>query len=259
MTIYLSLPLSFVIQASSQSSFIPKKQLSKILVSDAYLFDPNINRLRRRTCLELATGRNSILHLFRSLDSGDALIAAFLARTLLPGAPVLESADFYLGRVDLQLFYLRLNVNNTPLHLSSTKGYRLVRQYSAITPATNDIDYPSLSPSKWVFFFGTLAFCLSLDQYGGEHCMENYLVVQLLITFYLLGLTVPFVHLVTWKMIRFLIFYSRVKRNGLSGNKYLKIVLLKLQFSKLFSLPPCPHEIYRIHLCPPFKSFLVHW
>ena len=137
-----------MIQAAPPSSFIPKKQLSKLLVSDAYLFDPNINRLRRYTQLELATARNSILHLLYSLDSSDALIAAFLSRALSPGAPVLESADFYLGRVDIQPFYLRLTINNTPLHLSSTKGCRLVRQHSAITSAINDIDYPSLSPSK---------------------------------------------------------------------------------------------------------------
>ena len=149
----LSLPLSFVIQASEQSSFFPKKHLSKLLVSDAYLFDSSINRLWRRTWLELTNGRNSILQLFRSLDSGDALIGAFLARALLPGAAVLEFVDFYLGRVDLQPFYSCLNINTTPLQLTSTRSYCLAPQHYAIITAINDIDYPSLSTSKWDFFF----------------------------------------------------------------------------------------------------------
>ena len=149
----LSLPLPFVIQASEQSSFLHRKQLSKLPVSDAYIVDPNINRLRRRARLELIKGRNSILHLFRSLDSGDALIAGFLARALLAGAPVLESADFYLGRVDLQPFYSCLNINTTPLQLTSTRSYCLAPQHYAIITAINDIDYPSLSTSKWDFFF----------------------------------------------------------------------------------------------------------
>ncbi|KAI7854806.1 hypothetical protein BDC45DRAFT_508160 [Circinella umbellata] len=52
----LSLPLSFVIQISDSTNFTPKQHLSKVLVSDAYIFDPQINHLRRRTRMELNTG-----------------------------------------------------------------------------------------------------------------------------------------------------------------------------------------------------------
>ncbi|KAG2226343.1 hypothetical protein INT45_006015 [Circinella minor] len=153
MAICLSLPLSFVIQASAQSNFLPKKQLSSLIVSDAYLFDSTINRLRRRTRVELTIGRNSILHLFHALDSGDVLIADFLARALLPGAPILDSADFYIGRVDAQPFYNRLNIDHIPLHLCSTRTYRLARQQSAINIITTNNSYPTLTPSKWQFFW----------------------------------------------------------------------------------------------------------
>ena len=96
----LLLHLSFVIQAPENSSFVPTKKLYSLRVSDAYVFDHNVNRLRPRHREELYTGRNSIIHLFRALDSGEALMANFLARALLPGAPVLESEGFYLGSVD---------------------------------------------------------------------------------------------------------------------------------------------------------------
>ncbi|KAG2217916.1 hypothetical protein INT45_008666 [Circinella minor] len=150
----LSLPLSFVIQASAQSNFLPKKQLSSLIVSDAYyLFDSTINRLRRHTRAELTIGGNSILHLFRALYSGDVLIADFLARALLPGAPILDSADFYIGQVDAQPFYNRLNIDHIPLHLCSTRTYRLARQQSAINIITTNNSYPTLTPSKWQFFW----------------------------------------------------------------------------------------------------------
>ncbi|KAI7851778.1 hypothetical protein BDC45DRAFT_571648 [Circinella umbellata] len=144
----LSLSLSFVIQASEQYNFIPKKQLSSLIVSDAYLFDSTINRLRRRTRVELTIDQNSILHLFCALDSGDVLIADFLARALLPDAPVLDSADFYIGRVDVQPFYNRLNIDHIPLHLCSTRTYRLARQQSAINTITTNNSYLTRTPSK---------------------------------------------------------------------------------------------------------------
>ncbi|KAI7848184.1 hypothetical protein BDC45DRAFT_541297 [Circinella umbellata] len=107
----LTLPLSFVIQAVESSSFEPKKQLSKLLVLDAYLFDYTINRLLQCTCNKFYTGRNTIIHLFHALNSGSVLIANFLGRALLPGAPVLQSP---VPEVIVLL------VNKLPLLLPST-------------------------------------------------------------------------------------------------------------------------------------------
>ncbi|KAG2223776.1 hypothetical protein INT45_003500 [Circinella minor] len=79
----LCIPLSFVIQVVEGSSYVPIKFLSTLLVSPI----------------------------------------SFLARTLLPGAPILGSADFYIGQVNLQPLYDRLKINNQPLHLCTTRLY----------------------------------------------------------------------------------------------------------------------------------------
>ncbi|KAG2226441.1 hypothetical protein INT45_000609 [Circinella minor] len=86
-----------------------------------------------------STSRCSIiLYNNETLDSGAVLIADFLARVLLPGAPILESPEFYIGLIDLQPFYYRYNLHDIPLHLSSTRAYRSTRHQSTITAAIED-------------------------------------------------------------------------------------------------------------------------
>ncbi|KAG2216069.1 hypothetical protein INT45_001342, partial [Circinella minor] len=116
-------------------------------------FDPNINRLHPQTRAELSVGRNSIIQLFCALDTGKCLISDYLARALLPGAPILVSAGFYLGQVDLTPFYNRLQINTIPLHQCTTRTYRLSRQHSTITMVAEDPSYPSLAKSKWKVFW----------------------------------------------------------------------------------------------------------
>ena len=141
LAICLLLPLEFVIQVTAESSFIPKKKLSSMRVSDAYLFDATINHIRSCRYDELSVGRGVIIHLFRALESGEILLAAFLARAPLPGVSVLEVDGFYLGRVNLQPLYARFNIDNTPLHTIPSHAYKSFCQLSAITTTNDDPDY----------------------------------------------------------------------------------------------------------------------
>ncbi|KAI9490267.1 hypothetical protein BDB00DRAFT_875447 [Zychaea mexicana] len=70
---------------------------------------------------ELVTGRGSIRHLFRALDSRSVKIASFHIRALMPNAPMLESPESYCSWVDLQPFYAHLHINNVPLILVAFK------------------------------------------------------------------------------------------------------------------------------------------
>ena len=60
--------------------------------------------------------------LFKALDNSQALMAMFIVRALLTGAPVLQFASDHLGSVDLLPFYSRHHISSIPLDLCSTRS-----------------------------------------------------------------------------------------------------------------------------------------